>query len=169
MSTKQRSAVLQPAFILLASLAMIMGAYGFQFIGEMEPCQMCYWQRYPYYVVIVLSALAVFFAAESAQSRIPKWIMGLCALAFLVGAAIAGYHAGVEYKWWEGPEGCTVGDSFGDTAEAFLRAIQGRGVVRCDEAPWSLFGVSMAGYNFFISLGLAFVSLHFAYDLKGRR
>jgi len=31
--------------------------------------------------------------------------------------------------------------------------------VRCDEVPWSLFGISMAGYNALVSLGLGIASL----------
>ena len=169
MASPSRSAVLQPAFILLASLAVIITAHGFEIIGEMEPCQLCYWQRYPYYAIVVLSALAVFFAAESPQSRIPNWLIGLCGLAFLGGAAIAAYHAGVEYKWWAGPEACSSQGLVADTAEAFLEAIKGQEIVRCDEVPWSLFGISMAGYNFLISLGLGLLSLTFAYDVKGRK
>jgi disulfide bond formation protein DsbB len=37
-------------------------------------------------------------------------------------------------------------------------------VVRCDEVAWSLFGLSMAGYNFLMSLALA----GFAFAAAGR-
>ena len=58
MNQSQKKAVMRPAFLLVVSLAMILGAYGFQYIGEMEPCEMCYWQRWAYYVAIPLLALA---------------------------------------------------------------------------------------------------------------
>ena len=35
----------------------------------------------------------------------------------------------------------------------------GRQPARCDEVAWSLFGVSMAGYNFLIALGLSAFSV----------
>ena len=169
MAKQATNAVLKPALLLVASLVLLLGAYGFQYIGKMEPCEMCYWQRYPYYIVIVLCVPAIVMAASSPRSRIPNLIMGLCGLCFLAGAGIAAYHAGVEYKWWAGPEGCTASGLVAETAEAFLEALQGREITRCDEIPWSLFGISMAGYNFLISLFLACVSLHFAYDLKARK
>ena len=167
MSQSQRSAVMRPTFLLVTSLAMILGAYGFQYIGEMEPCEMCYWQRYAYYVAIPVLAISILAAADSSQSNIARFLIGIAGLAFLVGAGIAGYHAGVEYGWWPGPESCTASGFIADTAEAFLEAIKGRSIVRCDEVPWSMFGVSMAGYNFFASLGLAGLSLLFALDKKG--
>ena len=165
----KQSHILKPAFIQLVSLVVILIAYGFQYIEGLDPCELCYWQRYPYYVVIVLCVPAMIVAASTPNSRLPNWIMGLCGLCFLAGASIAGYHAGVEYKWWAGPEGCTASGLVAQTAEAFLEALQGREITRCDEIPWSLFGISMAGYNFLISLVLAFISLHFAYGLKAKR
>jgi disulfide bond formation protein DsbB len=167
MNQHQRSAVMRPTFLLVASLAMILGAYGFQYIGGMEPCEMCYWQRYAYYVAIPVLAIAILLAADSSQSSIARFLTGIAGLAFLTGAGVAGYHAGVEYGWWSGPESCTASGFVADTAEAFLEAIKGRSIVRCDEVPWSLFGISMAGYNFFASLGLAGLSLLFAFDKKG--
>jgi disulfide bond formation protein DsbB len=162
MTKSQRQAVMPPALMLVISLVLIIGAYGFQYIGEMEPCEMCYWQRYALYVAIPLLAVAVLLAADSSQSVLSQAFVGLAALALLTGAGIAAYHAGVEYKWWPGPESCTAGGFLGDTAEAFLEAIKGRNIVMCDETPWSLFGVSMAGYNFFISLGLGALGLRYA-------
>ena len=169
MNQAQRIAVLRPALLLVASLAMILGAYGFQYIGEMEPCEMCYWQRYAYYVAIPLLAIAVLLAADAAGSAISRGLVALAAIAFLTGGVIAGYHAGVEYGWWKGPDTCTGGGIVADTAEAFLEAIKGRNIVMCDEVPWSLFGISMAGYNFFISLGLAGLGFFFAFAGKGRK
>jgi len=162
MTKSQRQAVMPPAALLVASLAMILGAYGFQYIGEMEPCEMCYWQRYAYYVAIPLLAVAVLVAADSTQGILARAFTGLAALALLTGAVIAAYHAGVEYKWWPGPESCSAGSFIADTAEAFLAAIKGRNIVMCDEVPWSLFGISMAGYNSIISLGLGLFGVKYA-------
>ena len=167
MNQAQKTAVMRPAFLLVASLAMILGAYGFQYIGDMEPCEMCYWQRWAYYVAIPLLALSVFLAADSPGSTVSRGFMFLAGLALFAGGGIAGYHAGVEYDWWEGPASCTAGGIIADTAEAFLEAIQGRNIVMWDEVPWSVFGISMAGYNFFISLGLSAMALFFAFDRKG--
>ena len=82
----------------------------------------------------------------------PTIVLGILTLLFAADAGVAGYHAGVEYKWWPGPDTCTgVGALAGDNIEDALNAILNAPMVRCDEVPWSLAGISMAGYNFLIA------------------
>ena len=81
---------------------------------------------------------------------------GLAAAAFLIGAGIAAYHVGVEQYWWAGTEACTGAATGSARSVDELRAqIMTAPTARCDEIAWSLFGVSMAGYNFLFSLVLA--------------
>ena len=43
-------------------------------------------------------------------------------------------------------------------------------IVRCDEIPWSLLGISLAGYNSLISAGLmALAALAFASGMKEQK
>jgi disulfide bond formation protein DsbB len=74
-----------------------------------------------------------------------------------VGAAIAGFHAGVEYGFWEGLPGCTApGIEKGMSVEEVKELLAARtNVVPCDEPAWSFLGISMAGYNMLVSLALA--------------
>ena len=69
----------------------------------------------------------------------------LAALIALWSAYLAGFHAGVEWHWWEGPASCT-----GTSAGAGLSFNPGE-IIRCDAVAWSLFGLSLAGYNFIFS------------------
>jgi disulfide bond formation protein DsbB len=84
---------------------MLLGAaFAFQYIGGLEPCVLCIWQRYPYGAVIVLGLLG----AGLARGAVPPTgalaaVMGLAALALFTDAAIAGFHVGVEQKWWQPP------------------------------------------------------------------
>ena len=141
------SLTFRTGFVALISLAIILGAYGFQYIGGLPPCELCYWQRYPYFVIVPLALMAL--ALSHIMPGAARGLMVLCTLAYLVGAGIAGYHSGVEYGWWPGPETCSP---MGLSIEEMLsRPV----VVRCDEVPWSLFGISMAGYNFILSVLMA--------------
>jgi disulfide bond formation protein DsbB len=125
--------------------------YGF----GLEPCRLCLWQRWPYVAALALGLLG---AAAPGWAR---WAVGLAGLAFLTGAGIAGFHAGVEYGWWEGLPGCAgEGLSGGVTMEDLQGALAGEDrVVPCDEPAFVFAGLSMAGWNFVLSLGLAAVSL----------
>lgn len=149
----QRPAAL-PLLLLLGSGGALMGALYFQYGMDLAPCALCYDQRYAHGAALVPAALAVFV-----RGRMQLLLVGLSALALLVGAGIAGYHVGVEQGWWAGPSGCSS-PAFADLDIAQLRAaLDATPVIRCDEIPWSLFGLSMAAYNLLLSLGLALVAL----------
>jgi disulfide bond formation protein DsbB len=133
--------------ILVGSLALLGGAYGFQYIGGLTPCEMCWWQRWALMATAGLAALALLLPP-----------LRLLALAGLLGnAGIALFHAGVEQKWWQGITRCTAPPVAGD-AKAMLSDLLSQPLVRCDAIPWQMFGISMAGWNFITSLLLAGVA-----------
>ena len=156
-----------PIVILAASLAVLAGAFAFQYLGGIEPCILCIYQRFAYGATIVLSAVALGFAV-SGQRRALAGLLVVTALAFAVGAAIAAFHVGVEQHWWRGTAACGASGALATTIEELRRQIMNAPIVRCDEVPWSLFGVSMAGYNVLISAALATFSLWAARGM-GRR
>ena len=110
---------------------------------------MCHWQRWPHYAALVPAALA--FAVEGrARSILVAVAAGLIA----VSGAIGLFHAGVEYSWWRGITSCTSTVPLGEaSADDRLAAILNAPLVRCDRAPWTLAGVSLAGFNALFSLG----------------
>ena len=139
----------------LASAAMLGGAFAFQYIGGLEPCVLCWWQRYPYGVVIGLAVVGgVLCRTPGPAKGVVGTLMGLSALALLTDAGIAGFHVGVEEHWWQGTQGC-VGTVSADSIEALRNKLLAQKVVRCDEIAWSLAGISMAGYNMAAALGLS--------------
>jgi len=131
----------------LGSAAMLLGALYFQYVMDLAPCKMCIWQRWPHGIAIVLGLIAYFMPI--------RMIALTGAAVVLAGAAIAGYHAGVELAWFAGPDTCSSGDISNLSAEALMAQILAAPVVRCDEIVWSLFGLSMAAWNGVISVGLA--------------
>jgi len=123
----------------LGSLALMLGAWGFEYIGGYAPCRMCYWQRYPHIAAIVIGAVALF--------GLP-WLAWFGALAAATTGGIGIYHTGVEQGWWEGPKSCTGGGpDLGAMTGADLLAIEGPKLVMCDEVAWAMFGLSMASWN----------------------
>jgi len=139
------------ALVALASALVLGAAFFMQYAVGLAPCPLCIAQRWPYAVVIVLG-LAGLVPGLSPSSR--RALLGLAALAFLTGAGIAVYHTGIEQGWFAGPESCSGIGVTGDTVEELRRRLSAAPVVRCDEVPWSLFGISMAGYNAAVGLVL---------------
>lgn len=135
----------------LAGAAVLAAAYVIEYGFGYAPCELCLYQRLPWWI-----ALAVLCVGLAAARRLPGLLPVFTILAgvtILAGAGIAGYHVGVEQDWWAGPAACsgTPGAEAMDL-QALKDAVMAAPVIRCDEVPWSLFGISMAGYNFILAL-----------------
>lgn len=156
------------AAMLAASVLILGAAFAFQVIGGLRPCELCLWQRYPYAIVIGLAGIGIGLARAGVERRPLALLLALCGVTILIGAGIAAFHVGVEQKWWTGSSAC-VGQLTGiGTIEDLRERLLAAPVVRCDEAAWSLFGISMAGYNFLVSLALGGGSLYAAWRLAKR-
>jgi disulfide bond formation protein DsbB len=133
--------------------ALLAGAYGFEFIGGLHPCEMCYWQRWAHMAALAfgLGSFALRGLADKGRSFV--W---LAALFVFVSGAIGTWHAGVEAGIFAGVTQCAAIGASGSTQDV-LTHIMSAPLVRCDEVPWSLFAVSMAGWNAIISIGLSMV------------
>ncbi len=145
-----------PLGLLFISIAILGGAYAFQYLGGLQPCTLCLYQRWPWWVAGVLALLALFIVADR---RLCRALVALSALSVLIGAGIAFYHVGVEQQWWAGPTACSGGGGTPQTLEELRTQVLSAPAVRCDEVAWSLFGISMAGYNGLISLATGFAAM----------
>jgi disulfide bond formation protein DsbB len=133
---------------LLLPAALLGGALASQYIGGLFPCEMCMWQRWPHVGAIGAALAAILLRRNLFASAV---FTLLAALALATSGAIGVFHAGVEYGWWEGLTTCaTAGPPVGKTV---LEAIMEASLVRCDVAPWTLLGISLAGFNAIFSLG----------------
>lgn len=142
----------------LVAAATILGAYYFQYVLGLAPCPLCLQERIAYYAAIPLAVLIA--VAARAHGPRPALIAGLLliVLAMLANAGLGAYHAGVEWKFWPGPRDCSGPTQSLGRAADFLRQLNSVHVVRCDDAAWRFLGVSLAGYNALISLGLAAIA-----------
>lgn len=129
----------------LGSAGLLGGAFAFQYIGGLAPCQLCLYQRWPHAAAILIGIVAL-----ATGWRGLAWLGALAALAT---AAVGFFHFGVEQFWWEGLATCTAGSIEGiSTADLLDPSKDVAAVVRCDEIAWSMLGISMAGWNVILSL-----------------
>jgi len=145
--------------IAAAGAATILGAYFFEYVLRLAPCPLCLEQRIPYYVAIPLALVVAIAALRGTPRPLVVGGLGLLAVAMLIGAGLGVFHAGVEWKFWEGPRDCSGPITNFGNAGSLLEQMQNTSVVRCDEAAWRFLGLSLAGYNVLISLALAAVAL----------
>lgn len=155
-AARSRDAVLVAgAGIALIALATIAGAWFFELVLDIRPCPLCLEQRYAYYIAIPLAMLIALGASRGISRRLLGAGLAILAVMLLANAGLGVYHAGVEWGFWQGPTDCSgpIVD-FGNTGN-LLDGLNKVKVIRCDEVQWRFLGLSLAGYNALISLGMA--------------
>lgn len=154
------NAFYNPLFILWGlggiSIAALAAALISQYVFGLLPCDLCIYQRIPYAVVILLCLFGI-MATKVMGTTYGALNIALCGIALLINSGIAVYHVGVEESWWT--SGCAVGDLASMTVDDFATAIKSAPAVSCSAKPWTLFGVSMAGYNVLLCGGLGIYAL----------
>ena len=136
--------------ILLAATIVVGIALMTQYVGGLQPCELCLYERWPYYAAIPVALIA---------AAVPQRIMlALLALIFIAGSVLAFYHVGVEQHWFAGPSSCT-GGIHANSIEDLKRLLESRQPVACDAPQWSFMGVTLAGLNFIASVLIALFAL----------
>ncbi|HVI87172.1 MAG TPA: disulfide bond formation protein B [Dongiaceae bacterium] len=147
------------AFAWLATggaLAALCVAWLAQYAGGLAPCELCYVQRYGYWATILLGVITI---TQNDAPRRRGVMLILTGLALVAVAGIAFFHVGVEHGWWEGSSACVGASTAGQSVEQMTETILNAPLVRCDTPAFTMFGISMAGYDMLYALALAALTL----------
>jgi disulfide bond formation protein DsbB len=148
-----------PLLALAACAVMLGAAHAFETFGKLAPCLLCLKQREVYWVTGAVALVTVVLTRTAWADKVRRPLILLIGLGFLYGAGVAAYHAGAEWKWWPGPAACAAGGAASaDDLVAMLKGVK-IAAPSCDKAVWIFLGLSMAGWNAVISLGLAIASV----------
>jgi disulfide bond formation protein DsbB len=144
--------------LALVSAALLLGALALQYLGGLPPCHLCILQRWPYVVLIALGLIGSHW-----YSRL---LLGVATLVLLGGAGLAAYHVGIEQGWWALPDSCVAGGTAATVED--LRRMLAEAPPACDQVSFAFLGLTLAGWNFVISLLLAAITLAAALGLRQR-
>ena len=109
------------------------------------------WQRWPHVLVMIFSLLGL-------VGIHPKMLF-LIFSAGIASTSLGIYHAGIEWQLWAGPSSCSLNIDPQDSISNITDQLLNTALMRCDEVPWALFGISMAGWNALISLDIVAASI----------
>ncbi|PZU82559.1 MAG: disulfide bond formation protein B [Shinella sp.] len=156
------------AAVLTLGMAVVVGsALGFEHIGGYVPCALCLMQRNPYYIGIGVGALATLSSVFRLPSAVTRTLFAIIAILMIVSIGLGTYHAGVEWKFWEGPTTCAVGATGGETPVNVLEALNETKGPSCTEAALRVLGLSFAGWNVITSAVLAAIAAWAVFRKRG--
>ena len=98
-----------PLVLLLVAGGLLAGAFAFEIWGGLKPCTLCLYQRWPHALVVIFAGLAL-----GARGGAQTLLLVISAISLWTGAAIAGFHVGVEQGWWPGTASCGTTETPGD-------------------------------------------------------
>src|SRR5438477_4560403 len=133
--------------VTVIAAATLAGAWFFQLVLDIRPCPLCLEQRYAYYLALPLGALTALLAARHAPRQLLMAAFVILLIAALGNAYLGGYHAGVEWKFWQGPTDCTGPILDLGSAGHLLQRLDTVKVIRCDEVQWPFLGLSLGGHH----------------------
>lgn len=142
-----------PLFTLLVSAALLGGAHAFETFGGLQPCPLCLDQRRWHWAVVGVSLLLL--VVVRVRPSLARTAAAICGLVMLGAAGMAAYHVAVEHHWVLAQ--CDARIDLNDIRP--MEVGDRIEVPKCDQIAWSMFGVSMAGYNALISLLTALASV----------
>ena len=137
--------------LALAAAAPLLAQASETWLG-LAPCELCLWQRWPYWVAAAFAALALVLPRFGAP------LLALAGLAALVSGVLGGFHLGVEQGFWPSPlAGCKAATAGGAMSiEDMLKSLAPTPNKPCDAPAFLIPGlpISMAGMNMGYGLGL---------------
>jgi len=133
-------------YIFVINLFVVSSALFIEYILEVKPCALCIYQRYPYYLILLLSVL--FFLKNNWKYS----LIILMTLTSIVGFFLAGYHVGIEYGVIDELSSCKTEISKNISKDILLKELQSKLAPSCKQVDFKLFGMSLASINMIMSL-----------------
>ncbi len=142
------------SLVAITALVALATAWVAQYGFDLFPCELCLYQRLPYMGIVALAGLSTLPVVDPEARRLAAYI---AALLFATTAGVAVFHVGVEQEWWAAA--CAPTDAAAFSFDDIRSALQKPGQPACNDIPFTLFGISFAGYNILAGLILAGLSL----------
>jgi disulfide bond formation protein DsbB len=139
---------------LIASVASLLLAYFVEFVLKHRPCELCVYQRIPFFVIILISGFALI------ANRCVKFSKFVILLSLLFNLVISGYHSGIEQGVFAPLKPCIHSSGSSMHNDPLDSAPS------CDRPSLFVFGLSMAQWNFIWNLSLIFVFIMLAIRSK---
>jgi len=140
---------------LFISILVLLIVYYLEFFQGITPCQLCIYQRLPYFIIILLAISFLLIKNKSLK----KITFLFYILIFTSSLIMSVYHFGIEKNLWNALTGCETNiKSFSDS-DNLKEYLLNKDYVSCDDVSFKFLGISLAGYNIILSFILLILSI----------
>lgn len=149
-------------FLIIISFVALLGAYAVEYILRLPPCELCIYQRYCYYVLIIFSAIGLMVTNN-------KKFLSFIFIILLSACAISGYHSGVERGIFTATPTCASQVDISDnlSVNEIKDRLYSKPVASCERAALKVIGLSMSEWNFLLNSVLLLLFLKI-WNFKGK-
>ena len=136
-------------FILLVS--SLISAFLIEYGLGHKPCKLCLYQRYPYYISVLL-LMSIFVLKK--YIRIHFLVLSIV---FFIGSIVAFYHFGIEQGLFEESTVCTAENLNQILLKEDLLKQLKQNTISCKDVTFRFLGLSLASINTIFSLILSYI------------
>ena len=143
-------------YIILVSIFSILilslfSAYYIEFVLGHKPCKLCIYQRYPYFISILL-LINIFFL-----KKLIRLSLLFLSLVSLFGSILAFYHFGIEQGFFDESVVCETKKLNQILSKEDLLKQLKQNTISCKKVTFRLLGLSLASINTIFSLVLSYI------------
>ena len=135
-------------FLLILSL---ISAFIIEYGLGHKPCKLCLYQRYPYYVSILLLT-SIFVLKKNIRIHFL-----LLSIVFFLGTIVAFYHFGIEQGFFEESTVCETKNLNQVLSKEDLLKQLKQNTISCKDVTFRFLGLSLASINTIFSLILSYI------------
>ena len=142
------------AMFLSVSILVLASAYFIEHVLGYEACNLCLIGRIPYFFIIAFSLIFFFF------KKLKKTMLIFISISFVSSVLIAFYHVGIERGFFDESLVCQIKGLKQDTSTSeLLKELENNKSKSCKDVDFTIFGLSLATINLFISLLLSIITI----------
>ena len=147
---------------VLFSVFAILSAFFMQYVLGHAPCKLCSYQRIPYYVIILIGLITLFFP------KIIKLSFLLLIILLIAEFLISNYHTLSTYEIisYSGCQSAEIPSDINQLKEALISDTL---IVNCSNANLKYFGIPLSIYNSFFSLMFLIIITFNAHKEKSKK
>ena len=149
MMDKKYNSILTIVFFLI--ILSLVSAFIIEYGLGHEPCKLCIYQRYPYFISILLLT-SIFVLKKNVKIHLI-----VLSIVSLLGAIVAFYHFGIEQGFFDESVVCETKKLNQILSKEDLLKQLKQNTISCKKVTFRLLGLSLASINTIFSLVLSYI------------